>query len=595
MAHSLSPPHILESVSTPQIELINICYNMVELNPTVLLAQYGLFVADHTSSIASAARRPYAIRLAGESDVDQLVHIEQVCWGTLHLSAERVLSRIRNHSAGQWVCTVDEMVVGVMYTQNLTEPEVLLQEGVNFHNQEQLHVANGSRVIQLLGVAVLPEYAHLQIGSGLRNFVLQLAHLSAEITTVVAMTRCSSATDASWKSDTAVLAEYNKKALAGADPTLTFHTSGGATVVATVPNYRPEDTINLGHAVFIKYIIKSVVAENDPVKSGSTNVASDAPSNPTSSLISTAELRALLLECLETADSTQAAKNMSEETFLDAPFMNLGLHSLAMVDMQNKLAQFLSTKTVSDSSDKLKISHTLLFDFPTPRALLFELNGSLLGHEEPALKTPSAHADTSNPVQFAICGMSCRLPGDINTPDAFHAALLGGADTVTTVPVEWGWDAKTRRASLLSETAAETFDAAFFKLNAAEAQHMDPHQRIILEVGHEALVSAQVLQQKDGGDRVGVFVGLCNNEWKHSNASELGPYHTTGSAQSATANRVSFLLGLTGPSMVVDTACSSSLAALHTAMNALRCGDCDVALVAAADLLVSASSLKVGQ
>ena len=88
-------------------------------------------------------------------------------------------------------------------------------------------------------------------------------------------------------------------------------------------------------------------------------------------------------------------------------------------------------------------------------------------------------------------------------------------------------------------------------------------------------------------------MGLCNNEWKMSqNASEpLGPYDTTGSAQSAAANRVSFLLGLTGPSLVVDTACSSSLAAVHTAINALRCGDC--ALVAAADLLVSSHSLKV--
>jgi epothilone polyketide synthase D len=95
---------------------------------------------------------------------------------------------------------------------------------------------------------------------------------------------------------------------------------------------------------------------------------------------------------------------------------------------------------------------------------------------------------------------------------------------------------------------------------------------------------------------VGVFVGLCNNEWKAtSDASDavLGPYDTTGSAQSAAANRISFLLGLEGPSLVVDTACSSSLAALHTAMNALRCGDCDVALVAAADLLVSSHSLKV--
>ncbi len=90
-----------------------------------------------------------------------------------------------------------------------------------------------------------------------------------------------------------------------------------------------------------------------------------------------------------------------------------------------------------------------------------------------------------------------------------------------------------------------------------------------------------------------MFVGLCNNEWSKHASEELSPYTTTGSAQSAAANRVSYLLGLTGPSLVVDTACSSSLAALHTAINALRCGDCDVALVASADLLVSSHSLKV--
>jgi acyl transferase domain-containing protein len=94
-----------------------------------------------------------------------------------------------------------------------------------------------------------------------------------------------------------------------------------------------------------------------------------------------------------------------------------------------------------------------------------------------------------------------------------------------------------------------------------------------------------------------VYVGLSNNEWKlteHAPSGSLGPYDSTGSSQAAAANRISYLLGLEGPSVVVDTACSSSLAALHTALNALRCGDCEVALVAAADLLVSAHSLKVG-
>ena len=192
--------------------------------------------------------------------------------------------------------------------------------------------------------------------------------------------------------------------------------------------------------------------------------------------------------------------------------------------------------------------------------------------------------------------MSCRLPGDISSPDAFHQALLDKTHTVAPVPAVWKWDSRTQHASFLSDDAAESFDHAFFKINGVEAQQMDPHQRLILEVGHEALVSAGALHGvalSAEAPQVGVFVGLCNNEWSASGDVPLGPYSTTGSAQSATANRLSFLLGLTGPSMVVDTACSSSLAALHTAMNALKCGDCDVALVAAADLLVSSHSLKV--
>ena len=129
---------------------------------------------------------------------------------------------------------------------------------------------------------------------------------------------------------------------------------------------------------------------------------------------------------------------------------------------------------------------------------------------------------------------------------------------------------------------------------------MDPHQRLILKISYEALTEAGVLSydidNTNNTDiqskQIGVFVGLCNNEWIHTQdeSSSSDPYNNL---QSGPANRLSFLLGLSGPSLVVDTACSSSLAALHTAMNSIRCGDCELAIVVGADLLLSENSIKV--
>lgn len=558
---------------------------MIESSPLIILARHGLFLSNHTSSLVDAVKRPYSIRLANENDTKQLLVIEKTCWGPLQLPESRILSRLRNHPFGQWVCEVENVVVGVLFTQLLPSVEALLQNGIDFSNQEELNNVNNSRVIQLLGVAVLPDFAHLQIGSGLRNFVLQLAHLSSEITDVVAMTRCSVPIGSSDKSLAENKLLYNAKALAGADPTLAFHTGGGATIVTTVPDYRPEDTLNYGHSVYIRYSIRSTEKSSDSNSHMVLPVAAEGPA----AVLSTADVRELLTACLDTSSARCALQALSDVALLDSPFMDLGLHSLAMIDMQAALRKLLDDRGVTAT-----FSSTVLFDFPTPRALLGKINNERVASFEPKSVVVSDETATGGQAAFAICAMSCRLPGGINTPEEFHTALLGRTSTVSRVPDEWSWDTKTKHASFLDSDTAETFDPAFFKLNAAEAQQMDPHQRIILEVSHEALVGAQVLQQAGGSDRVGVFVGLCNNEWKYSNGTgELGPYHTTGSAQSAAANRLSFLLGLTGPSMVVDTACSSSLAALHTAMNALRCGDCDVALVAAADLLVSDYSLQV--
>lgn len=465
--------------------------------------------------------------------------------------------------------------------------------------QEFAHTDIGP-IVQLLGVAVLPGFAHLQIGGALRDFVLQLAHQDETVLSVVAMTRCSSTTElATTATSTAgsfvsLEQAYLEKVRTGADATLMFHLSGGAKIIQAVPNYRPEDTVNFGHAVLIKYDIREGF-EQDTTAGIETNTAQQSESTTgqqtTANDTTIEQIRQLILETIENKAAADVVRNMATTDLLSTPFMDLGLQSLEMIELRARLQA---------TCPHTSLSSTPLFDFPTPRLLLAELNHQQhhsTEHTATQDATGSAAEADGDHVMYAICSMSCRLPGDISTPDAFHQALLDKTHTATQVPAAWKWDARTQYASFLNEDIAESFDHAYFKINAVEAQQMDPHQRLLLEVGHEALVSAGALHstaQSTEAPQVGVFVGLCNNEWNHSNAdAAVGPYTTTGSAQSATANRISFLLGLTGPSMVIDTACSSSLAALHTAMNALKCGDCDVALVAAADLMVSAHSLKV--
>jgi hypothetical protein len=371
-----------------------------------------------------------------------------------------------------------------MYTQLLASVNDLLKESNSFATQEDLHRSTGYSVVQLLGVAVLPEFAHLQIGAALRDFVLQLAHADESITSVVAMTRCSLSTAGDE-------AEYAKKAMGGDDPTLQFHIGGGARVVQVVRQYRPEDTVNLGNAVLIQYDLhKTNRTANEPDHVALSDNAAATVLQDKDLAIPGTMLRAAVSNALEAPAAARLAE-LSQDEFLDTPFMDLGLHSLAMMELRSRLDARLR-----ELNSSVMLSPTVLFDFPTPRKLLQHMQGAAAGSGSAALISskfvPGAGVSEDDSM-FAICSTSCRLPGGIDTAGAFHAALQGKLDAVTRLPKEWNWDSRTQYAALLSEDVAESFDAAFFRINAAEAKQMDPHQRILLEVAHEALMSAGVL------------------------------------------------------------------------------------------------------
>ncbi len=204
---------------------------------------------------------------------------------------------------------------------------------------------------------------------------------------------------------------------------------------------------------------------------------------------------------------------------------------------------------------------------------------------------------------IAIVGAACRFPGGANDLDAFARVLRAGTDAVARVPAD-RWDADafydadsdapgkmhTREAACID--AIDTFDADFFGITRREAEHLDPQQRLLLEVAWEAFEDAAIAPDRIRGSRTGVFTGLMYGDYvvralRENGIDGIGAYLGTGGTFSATAGRLAYVLGLQGPTMAVDTACSSSLVSVHLACQALRNGECDLALAGGVNALLT--------
>ncbi len=204
---------------------------------------------------------------------------------------------------------------------------------------------------------------------------------------------------------------------------------------------------------------------------------------------------------------------------------------------------------------------------------------------------------------IAIVGMGCRFPGGANDPESFWQILHHGIDTVKEVPASrWNIDAYydpdpatlgkmyVRQGGFLGVDIDE-FDAEFFGIAPREAVSMDPQQRLLLEVTWEALENAAIAPNKLAGSSTGVFVGMSANDYAQRTMFDvpgaIDVYTATGNALNAAAGRLSYILGLQGPSMVLDTACSSSLVAVHLACQSLRTQECQIAIAGGVNLMLS--------
>ncbi|MED5814930.1 sulfolipid-1 biosynthesis phthioceranic/hydroxyphthioceranic acid synthase [Mycolicibacterium sp. 050232] len=225
---------------------------------------------------------------------------------------------------------------------------------------------------------------------------------------------------------------------------------------------------------------------------------------------------------------------------------------------------------------------------------------------DPGLDASRVRATPVTPV--AVIGMSCRLPGGIDSPELFWEALIRGDDLVTEVPPD-RWDADeyydpepgvpgrsvSKWGAFLDDVAG--FDADFFGINERESAAVDPQHRLLLETAWEAMENAGLTRDALADSLTGVFVGLTHADYQMlaADAQSLeAAYGFSGNNFSLASGRIAYALGVHGPALTVDTACSSGLTAVHLACRSLHEGESDFALAGGATLALDPRKFASG-
>nr|APD71868.1 type I polyketide synthase 3 [Streptomyces sp.] len=301
-----------------------------------------------------------------------------------------------------------------------------------------------------------------------------------------------------------------------------------------------------------------------------------------------------LPDLVQSATASVLGYFSAEALEMDRTFKDLGLDSVTGAELSRRLSAITG----------LRLPTSLIFDCPTPEQVVAHLSGELGTSALPAPSSPFQNApveDADEPI--AIVAMACRYPGEVETPEQLWEMIAAGGEGVSDFPVDREWDLDglyhpdpehagttyTRRGGFLH--GATRFDADFFGISPREAASLDPQQRLLLEVAWETVERGGLDPRSLRGSQVGVFIGAMAQDYgprmHETSEGTDGGFILTGTTSSVLSGRIAYSLGLEGPAVTVDTACSSSLVALHLASQALRSGECSMALAGGVTVMSS--------
>ena len=558
-------------------------------------------------------RRDYTVRYAKQRDLVRLYELEQLCWKPkLKMTKTRLAGRLQEYPEGQFALEREGKVVGVIYSQRIHKSQELYDQTAS--KVHQLHKPKG-KIVQLLAINIDPSVQNLGLGDQLLEFMLQRCSVMNGVESVVGVTLCKN-----YDRDGVVsFADYIQQSDDQGrvqDPVLYFHQSHGARIVEKVEGYRPEDQANLGNGVLIEYDIyqrqpfsKTAQTLRLPTTAKAKSSIAQVQKRPP---FSAAEIGHFVQEMMERSLGKEKGRFA-----MDRPIMEMGLDSADLLELQERICQrysiALEPAFFFKYSTPQKVVNYLVQTFGVKKpgffvkSLLFYFASALvLGGARAVDKRNSQQAtpakeqlDTDQVI--AIVGVSCRLPGGIEDLDGLATLLKQEKIAIGALPADrWRWPSDIDpngqhkgidKGGFLDDIAR--FDPSFFRISPHEAELMDPQQRMLLELSWECLEDAGIPPVSLWESKTGVFIGASGSDYAkvlEANVEKIEAHFGLGTSLAVLPNRLSYFYNWSGPSQLIDTACSSSLVALHQAVQSIRLGESDQALVGGIHLMAHPSN-----